>query len=654
MNYFKSLYLPVIVSLFGFNSMLIPMDKQNQKTEAAADAIVSSTTAAGAAPSAAQAEQPKLTLKQLQVLAYPFDKQANGIIKTVRAKYENEADAIAHVKKALEKRADRRRIDDRDENGKTALMYASMNGLAYLIPELVAGGATVDATDNVGQTALSLAAFYNHPHCAETLLELNAEINHRNRDGKTVLMDAALGGAKEIVEMLLACGADHTVTTQPGFSALSFAHRALTQNPHNEQRREIMYMLLRLKGKPTIATSQTPPPTASKKKSKKNKPSGLRSVSPMVLATAAAGASSTHSSPTPASSPDQKQMGRTLAAQALRKLTPSPASSPNSSPLNFPASSPDSELMAAQSAASAATPRGEFDFAPIQLPAGSPTNSVRSLSANESASAGFQSPLGFASNEGGISVTLEPIATQADHVPVLALMHAASANPLARVTESQEESAASALTASPLFESLQRLHAQSPVDNKALAEKSEKARKRDQKKKQLKKLLNPGLKVQSRNPAKSQPQALAVRLADLQKVEAEMPAAVEVEAQPAAAAGAAGSLAVQPVKPVAVLAQAHGAAALAVHKEAAEADETQEPVCNTDGYLNMYYSIEDKYEAALLSSDRDEVRLALQRNRKIFNKFKECGYKGWERKSVKERIEALKERLKWLPKPQAE
>ncbi|CAL8311970.1 unnamed protein product [Merluccius merluccius] len=98
-------------------------------------------------------------------------------------------------------------VDRTDEEGNTALQFASASGHENLVRFLLRKGASVDSRNNYGWTPLMQAARFGHLNVAHILLENGAEINGRNRLGASVLSMAARGGHAHVVKLLLEGGA---------------------------------------------------------------------------------------------------------------------------------------------------------------------------------------------------------------------------------------------------------------------------------------------------------------------------------------------------------------------------------------------------------------------------------------------------------------
>uniref|UniRef100_A0A673CBQ0 Ankyrin repeat and sterile alpha motif domain containing 6 n=1 Tax=Sphaeramia orbicularis TaxID=375764 RepID=A0A673CBQ0_9TELE len=97
-------------------------------------------------------------------------------------------------------------VDCTDEEGNTALQFASASGHENLVRFLLRKGASVDSRNNYGWTPLMQAARFGHLTVAHMLLENGAEINGRNRLGASVLTMAARGGHIHVVKLLLESG----------------------------------------------------------------------------------------------------------------------------------------------------------------------------------------------------------------------------------------------------------------------------------------------------------------------------------------------------------------------------------------------------------------------------------------------------------------
>uniref|UniRef100_A0A8C5F6I0 SAM domain-containing protein n=1 Tax=Gadus morhua TaxID=8049 RepID=A0A8C5F6I0_GADMO len=121
-------------------------------------------------------------------------------------------------------------VDGTDEEGNTALQFASASGHENLVRFLLRKGASVDSRNNYGWTPLMQAARFGHLNVTHILLENGAEINGRNRLGASVLSMAARGGHAHVVKLLLEGGAyvddyDHLDIAAEGVSIGNEIHQ---------------------------------------------------------------------------------------------------------------------------------------------------------------------------------------------------------------------------------------------------------------------------------------------------------------------------------------------------------------------------------------------------------------------------------------------
>jgi len=150
-------------------------------------------------------------------------------------------------------------INEKDDNGVTALMYAASNADAKTVDILLSAGANIEAKDAVWQTALFYAAsngnietskiliekgldvnsrdigletplikaaFEGHVDAVKFLMSLGAKVNDTNINMQTALMVAAYNGRVETVRVLLSLGADKDMKDNGGLTALDFAREA--------------------------------------------------------------------------------------------------------------------------------------------------------------------------------------------------------------------------------------------------------------------------------------------------------------------------------------------------------------------------------------------------------------------------------------------
>ncbi|XP_034949569.1 kinase D-interacting substrate of 220 kDa B isoform X2 [Chelonus insularis] len=99
-------------------------------------------------------------------------------------------------------------IDDRDENGTTALIFAASKGKLQFVRELINHGADVNAEDADNWTALLCAAKEGHTEVCLELLDHGANLEQRDVGGWTALMWATYKERTATVMLLLSRGAD--------------------------------------------------------------------------------------------------------------------------------------------------------------------------------------------------------------------------------------------------------------------------------------------------------------------------------------------------------------------------------------------------------------------------------------------------------------
>ncbi|XP_049824208.1 kinase D-interacting substrate of 220 kDa B isoform X3 [Aethina tumida] len=124
-------------------------------------------------------------------------------------------------------------IDDKDENGATALMVAATKGRSNFVSKLLANGADPNVEDNDGWTALLCASKEGHADVVRQLLEASAAVDHRDMGGWTSLMWATYKGRTEVALALLQAGADVNAHGNYHISSLLWAagrgHHQITE-----------------------------------------------------------------------------------------------------------------------------------------------------------------------------------------------------------------------------------------------------------------------------------------------------------------------------------------------------------------------------------------------------------------------------------------
>jgi ankyrin repeat protein len=110
-----------------------------------------------------------------------------------------------------------------DEDSRTALQYAAMNGNLQIIALLVKAKVRLDLKDKLGNTALMLAVDRGQVDAAKLLLDVGAPVDAENKNGMTALMIAANRGDLDSARALLAKGASPTKTDYTGRDAAGWA-----------------------------------------------------------------------------------------------------------------------------------------------------------------------------------------------------------------------------------------------------------------------------------------------------------------------------------------------------------------------------------------------------------------------------------------------
>ncbi|KAG8445614.1 hypothetical protein GDO86_010406 [Hymenochirus boettgeri] len=116
---------------------------------------------------------------------------------------------IAALKALLEKCKD---VDERNENGQTALMLAAELGNLEVVQELLRKRASCNLEDFDNWTALISAAKEGHLEITRELLDYGANLDHRDMGGWSALIWASYKGHINVVDLLLTKGANPNIT----------------------------------------------------------------------------------------------------------------------------------------------------------------------------------------------------------------------------------------------------------------------------------------------------------------------------------------------------------------------------------------------------------------------------------------------------------
>jgi ankyrin repeat protein len=110
-----------------------------------------------------------------------------------------------------------------DDDGRTGLQIAAINGNLQIAAILIKASAHLDLKDKLGNTALHYAIDRNRVEMAQLLLDVGAAVDPDNKNGMTPLMIAASRGNMALVQALLAKGANVRKTDFTGRDALGWA-----------------------------------------------------------------------------------------------------------------------------------------------------------------------------------------------------------------------------------------------------------------------------------------------------------------------------------------------------------------------------------------------------------------------------------------------
>ncbi|MBH8552228.1 ankyrin repeat domain-containing protein [Nostocaceae cyanobacterium CENA357] len=116
------------------------------------------------------------------------------------------------------------------ENGDTALMKATREGVYSVVKELIDIGVNINATNSdasgglrLRNNALWFACFGNHYELIKLLLAANINIDNQNDNGATVLMYVASAGKTEVVKLLLQHHPNLDLKNLDYYQAIDFA-----------------------------------------------------------------------------------------------------------------------------------------------------------------------------------------------------------------------------------------------------------------------------------------------------------------------------------------------------------------------------------------------------------------------------------------------
>jgi ankyrin repeat protein len=114
-------------------------------------------------------------------------------------------------------------LNNHGENGDTALMKATREGVYAVVKELIDVGVDINARNNDGNNALWFACFGNYYDLINLLLAAKIDIDNQNDNGATVLMYAASAGKAEVVKLLLQHHPNLYLQNLDDYKAIDFA-----------------------------------------------------------------------------------------------------------------------------------------------------------------------------------------------------------------------------------------------------------------------------------------------------------------------------------------------------------------------------------------------------------------------------------------------
>ena len=117
------------------------------------------------------------------------------------------------------------RVSSPTKYGITPITLACQNGSTRIAKLLLRHGADPNRVRDGRESVLATAARTGSVGLVEVLLAAGAEIDHTDQRGQTALMWASAEGNTEVVKLLLQHNANRSATLQSGFTAFAFAVR---------------------------------------------------------------------------------------------------------------------------------------------------------------------------------------------------------------------------------------------------------------------------------------------------------------------------------------------------------------------------------------------------------------------------------------------
>jgi len=135
------------------------------------------------------------------------------------------------------------KLNARDHNGNTPLMWAASQGNEQLVELLVDQGATVNMQNFVGETALYISAARGFDRICTLLVENGGDFRLTTVDGTSPIHIATCGGHSGVITTLMTHGAFINAQDEEGDSPLHYAVR--------EGKKEIVELLVKQFGADT-------------------------------------------------------------------------------------------------------------------------------------------------------------------------------------------------------------------------------------------------------------------------------------------------------------------------------------------------------------------------------------------------------------------
>lgn len=124
-----------------------------------------------------------------------------------------------------------------DQEGRTALHYAALNGHVDICKFLLQQGCNIDDRDVLGYTPLHRAASKGHVEAIELLLTSKCNVDSQDEHGNGAIHEASWNGFSQTLEVLIKYHCNIILTNKSGFTALHLA----SQNGHNQSARVLLY-----------------------------------------------------------------------------------------------------------------------------------------------------------------------------------------------------------------------------------------------------------------------------------------------------------------------------------------------------------------------------------------------------------------------------